>query len=76
MELNSRYEVTSIIGADRVIDWFGEWPHLHDARIDEFQLGSDGGEITFAWQSSVGFDGSIRARDWKVEIVPIQPAAE
>jgi hypothetical protein len=125
----------SIPGADRVIEWFGHWPGLHDARIDEFQLRSDGEsrivvsafeygsetdargffktrnacrisfifrnatalklesesgvgtvifetewtendhEITFAWQSSVGFDGSIRARNWKVEIEPFETAA-
>jgi immunity protein 50 of polymorphic toxin system len=121
----------SITGADRVIEWFGDWPDLHDARIDELQLRSssesrvvisafeyrsetdargflkttnacrvsfifsnatdlklesesgvgtiifetkwteDDRGITFAWQSSVGFDGSIRARNWRVEIEPI-----
>jgi len=118
------------------MEWFGDWPGFHDARIDEFQLRSDGesrivisafeygsetdargllktrnaccvtfifrnatalklesesgvgtfildtewsddnGEITFAWQSSVGFEGSIRARNSKVEIEPIQTATE
>ena len=125
-----------MMGADRVIEWFGDWPHLHDARIDEFQLRSDGesrivisafeyrsetdargflktthacrvsfifsnattlklesesgigtiilnsewseddGEITFVWEASVGFDGSIRARNWRVELEPTATGTE
>jgi hypothetical protein len=42
--------------------------------ILDSEWSDDNGEITFAWQSSVGFEGSIRARNWKVEIEPIQTA--